>query len=288
MRQSEGSKCPLCGVGSSHFTQIEGVDYFECKACDFIFAAPELLDRVDAGEPIRRYDEDYWNQELEAARQRSYGSSLARVAEAILLCRIPVERFVDIGTGPGYLLDALSAYLPKNRARFFGVEKFPPPEGERSRHENYLCCDLGDVGMVFQCGTCVEVLEHLTPAMATGLARAMRAVSVPGALFLFNTGLTGYVKNEDPGYLDPFNRGHITCWSATAAARIFEPHGFVVHALPGRTWAFVVELPMGTVEQGNISDRIWSSPEENRGLLRDPQLGEVMYLLGRESVRAYD
>jgi hypothetical protein len=206
----------------------------------------------------------------------------------LLYCRIPVERFIDIGSGPGFLLDALSTYLPSHRARFYGVEKFPPQESERSRHENYLCADLTDVELKFECGVCIEVIEHLTPAMADSLAIAMNAVSKPGSLFLFNTGLTDYVRHEDPGYLDPYARGHITAWSVTAARRVFEKVGFVVHPLPGKTWAFVVEKPSPETDlRGEFRDRIWSALPANTALLSDPVMGNVMYLLGLESARAY-
>jgi hypothetical protein len=268
---------------------VDGVPYYECRACDFIFADPALLARVDAGEPIRRYDAEYWGNELASARERSYGSSLARVAETVLYCRIPVRRFIDIGSGPGYLLDALSCYLPSRREMFYGVEKFPPAENERTQHVNYLCADLRDVGMKFECGVCIEVIEHLTPSMAANLAVAMAAVSVPGSLYLFNTGLTEFVRMEDPGYLDPYGRGHITSWSVTAARKIFEKEGFAVHPIPGKTWAFLVErMPMpDEANDTPIGQRIWSAPKENQDLLRDPAMGEVMYILGRESARAY-
>lgn len=284
----KGALCPICSGTSKKYTVIEGVDYFECCGCDFIFADPELLSQIDAGQFVRNYDAEYWASELESARQRSYGSSLARVAEVLLYCRIPVNRFIDIGTGPGYLLDALSTYLPASRHRFYGVEKFPPGEEERTRHENYLPSDLSDVKMQFECGVCIEVIEHLTPIMAGQLARGMAAISVPGSLFLFNTGLTEYVRHEDPGYLDPHRRGHITAWSTKAAGRIFQKEGFAVHAVPGKTWAFLIErLPVPGSAPEPISGRIWSALKENRDLLTDPDMGEVMYILGRESARAY-
>lgn len=265
---------------------VDGVAYFECRSCDFIFADPELLKEVDAGNPPRRYNSDYWANEVASARERSFGSSLARSAEALLYCRIPVNRFVDIGTGPGYLLDALSTYLPSHRDRFYGVEKFPPSLEERSKHENYLCADLGDVGVKFECGVCIEVIEHLTPKMAENLASAIASVSVPGSLFLFNTGLTDYVRHENPGYLDPYGRGHITCWSTKSAAIVFEKYGFTVRPLRGKAWAFVIEwLP--AVADVALADRIWSAPPQNTALLSDPAMGDVMYILGRESARAY-
>lgn len=280
--------CALCSNRSKFFTTIDGVDYFECPVCDFIFADPALLARVDAGEPLRHYDGEYWDNELAAARQRSFGSSLARAAEAFLYCSIPVERFVDIGSGPGYLVDALSTYLPSSRHRFYGVEKYPPRPEERSTHENYLCADLQDLDIKFECGVCIEVLEHLTPAMAGELATAIAAVSVPGSLFLFNTGLTDYVRHEDAAYLDPYRRGHITCWSVTAARKVFEREGFAVHALPGKTWAFVVErTPAKIAPTDSIRDRIWSALDQNKAILSDPDMGNVMYVLGLESARAY-
>ena len=279
--------CPLCGGEAGLHGDVEGVDYFTCADCDFIFADPQLLARIDAGDAVREYDAEYWEAELASARERAWGSSLARAAEALLYCRVPVRNFLDVGTGPGYLLDALSTYLPSHRDRFHGVEKFPPAQEYRSVHPNYIAADLRDVDGTFECGTCIEVLEHLTPAMARVLADAMAKASAPGALFVFNTGLTEYVRKEDPGYLDPWRRGHITCWSVRAAARVFAPAGFVVHPLAGKTWAFAIERTGIDAPPGPLRDRIWSAPEENRRLLRDPRMGEVMYLLGLESARAY-
>jgi hypothetical protein len=280
--------CPLCEARAESHAEVERVAYFACRQCDFIFADPAMLERVDAGEPLREYDAAYWESELASARQRAWGSSLARAAEALLYCSIPVRNFLDIGTGPGYLLDALTTYLPSHRDRFHGVEKFPPPPTDRSTHPNYIVSDLRDVDATFECGTCIEVLEHLTPAMARALAQAMAKVSADGALFVVNTGLTEYVRKEDPGYLDPWRRGHITCWSVAAAAKVFAPAGFAVHPLGGKTWAFAVEkLPARDARPGPLRDRIWHAPEDNRRLLADPRMGEVMYLLGIESARAY-
>lgn len=280
--------CVLCGRLAGYYRDVDEVAYFECAGCDFIFADPALIVAMDAGNAPRNYDLDYWKAELESARQRAYGASLARVAEALLYCRVPVKHFIDIGTGPGYLLDALALHLPSHRDCFHGVELFPPDPQVRSKSANYYVADLADLGMQFECGVCIEVLEHLTPVMAKSLAASMWATSVEGSLYIFNTGLTSYVRSEDPGYLDPYMRGHVTCWSVTAARRIFEPAGFLVHEIPGKTWAFVVERPVpGLISAGTVVDRIWTALPANRELLCDPQMGEVMYLLGRESARAY-
>lgn len=284
---SEGD-CLLCHKPAAPFRVVDGVQYFECIGCDFIFADPSLIAAIDAGDSPREYDEDYWRSELESARDRSFGSSLARVGEALLYCSIPVQRFIDIGTGPGFLLDAVDRYLPGSSSQFYGVEKYPPEPEFRSKHANYICADLGDMGMTFECGVCVEVIEHLTPSMAMSLAASLRRAATPGSLFMFNTGLTDYVRHEDPAYLDPFHRGHITCWSVTAARKVFEAHGFSVLPLPGKSWAFVVEYPSDDPRQGvPLQDRIWSAPQANVDLLTDSSMGTVMHILARESARAY-
>jgi hypothetical protein len=201
---------------------------------------------------------------------------------------VPVRKFIDIGTGPGFLLDAVEHYLPASSSQFYGVEKFPPELEFRSNHPNYVCADLGDIGMTFECGICVEVIEHLTPAMARSLAGSLRKVATQGSLFMFNTGLTDYVRHEDPGYLDPFFRGHITCWSVTAAQKVFGVHGFRVLPLQGKSWAFVVEYPSDIPQQDvPLQDRIWNTPQANVDLLTDGSMGTVMHILARESARAY-
>lgn len=280
--------CPVChGADAPKFTEVDGVPYYNCRKCDCIFADPEVLRKIDSGVAIRQYDASYWQAELASARQRSYGPALARVAEACLYCRVPINRFVDIGTGPGYLLDALKYYLPSSTDRFFGVEAFPPPT-DCSSHPNYVVGRLGELPGFFEAGSCIEVIEHLTPAMADDLARQIAEKSAPGALFIFNTGLVEYVRAEDPGYLDPLGRGHIMSWSIQALQLIFEPHGLKVLPIPGKTWAFCVERGPASVDVPDaIVDRIWSAHAANVEILNDVQTGSLMYVLGLDTVRAY-
>ena len=235
--------CPLCAAGSELFRVVDTISYYECSACEFIFADPSLLDSIDSGKAARIYDSSYWEAELVSARDRAFGASLARAAEAILYTRPPISRFIDICSGPGYLLDALERHLPHATHRFFGVERYPPPLEFRTSHPNYCVGDLASLAPgKFQSGVCIEVLEHLTPKMARNLAGDLSGISDQDALYVFNTGLVPFVKKEDPDYLDPFHRGHITVWSVRAARHIFEPAGFSVLQIPGKTWAFAVQF----------------------------------------------
>jgi hypothetical protein len=246
------------------------------------------MKEIDDGRQICPYDAHYWEAELAAARARAFGSALARVAEAVLYCRIPIERFIDIGTGPGYLLDSLSWVMPSSRALFHGVELFPPEPAWRTRHENYTIGSLASFSRPFQCGTCIEVVEHLTPRMLSSMARELAQVSAPGACYIFNTGLTDYVRLEDAGYVDPLRRGHISIWSATALGTVFAPHSFRVHPIPGKSWAVLVEYKYDSAPGScAITDRIWTPCPENRKLLDDPETGSLMYVLGIDTARAY-
>ncbi len=281
--------CPLCGAEASNFYKADDISYFDCSTCDFIFADTALLGALDRGETRRKYDHSYWAMELPAARERSFGPSLVLVAEAILYSRRGIKSFLDIGSGPGYLLDALAVYLPNNSSLFYGIEMYPPSREYCSKHENYLVGDLKSLatrGFGFQAGVCVEVIEHLTPNMLKKLAADLAMISDDQSLYIFNTGLTSYVKNENITYLDPLQRGHICSWSVRAAATIFGPLGFTVMPIEGKTWAFAVEYHQSEICL-DIRDRIWTPKNENKSILHDPEMGSLLYCAGINAARAY-
>jgi hypothetical protein len=160
-----GQPCPVCQqFDVKPYKMIQGYAYFECNACRSLYIDPHVLDLIDAGECLVTYNDGYWNQELQAARDRSYGSSLARVAEALLYARRDVNVFLDVGSGPGYLLDACRTYMPASAHHFYGVEKFPPP-GVTTTSPNFIVGSAGDVKLTVDAGCCIEVIEHLTPRM---------------------------------------------------------------------------------------------------------------------------
>ena len=275
--------CVICCGQAELWKTIEGYEYSECSVCESISIDSASIALVDSGDFPRHYDPAYWAEENVAASGRSWGPSLARVAETILYCRRPIERFVDIGSGPGHLLDSLATYLPASCDRFFAVEKYPP--STHTTQPGYLIGDLADTKGVFDAGVCIEVVEHLTPKMFTRLIEALAQKSRPGSLYFFNTASPSYVKTLDPGYMDPLRRGHIISWGMPALRSLFEPHGFTVMEVQGKNFAFAVEFESS--DPMPLSDRIWYPVPENRALLNDPEMGEVMFILGLESARAY-
>jgi SAM-dependent methyltransferase len=253
-----------------------------------LFIDEEYLKEIDAGFNIVKYEEGYWREELESAWQRSYGPALARIAEAIYYCRIPIIRFLDIGTGPGYVLDAIAKLLPDNADIFYGVEKFPPETQFRTKSKNYIVGDLGDLTEKFDCGICMEVIEHLTPNMLTDIFKKLAKVSNPNALYIFNTGMPEYVLNEDMDYLDPTRRGHLVSYSLKAIDLLAGKFGFSTHEIPRNTWAFALEYS-GKSEPSPqaIGERIWTALEYNLNILTDKNMGSVLKVLGLETSRAY-
>lgn len=268
--ESVKAKCPVCVSGTSVFHErIDGYDYFHCEDCGSLHIDPATLAAIDAGESTRVYDESYWEEELKAARERASGESLVRAGEAILYARRPVGRFLDVGTGPGYLLDELARQFPTHRDIFHGVELFPPEV--HSVHVNYLVGDVGDLHGAFDAGVCIEVIEHLTPKMLERLVDGLRRISKPDSLWLFNTSLAERTLAEDPGYLDPLRRGHIVSYSVQGLRRIFEERGFTLQSIPGKNYAFLAEFrPSHTLDDFEV--RFRQPVSENRALLGESGL----------------
>jgi hypothetical protein len=274
--------CPVCEVGKSAFyASIDGYDYAQCGSCRSLHIATDVLVDIDNGISTRLYDEAYWSDELCSARMRARGESLTRVGEALLYCQRPVTRFLDVGTGPGYLLDELAKQYPGRPDLFHAVELFPP--AERTSHPNYVEGDVGMLKETYDAGVCIEVIEHLTPRMLGKLVDGLAKVSLPGSLWLFNTGMPDYVINEDHAYLDPLHRGHIVSYSLRGAAHVFEPRGFRVKALPGKSFAFVAEFQCAA-DAPDFGHRIYHPLPHNDALLRESGL---MYQAAFESARAY-
>lgn len=257
--------CPVCHSGrSALFTEVDGFAYYECSSCGSLHIDPGVLAEMDAGRhPLGGYADEYWEQERVATLERADGDSLCRAGEAILYCRRPVESFLDVGAGPGFLVQRLQALLDPEARIFHGVEKFPPAYAVEC--PNFHIGDVADLDGKFDAGVCIEVVEHLSPSMLRGLAGSLRRISRPGSLWLFNTGLPNYVKHEDPGYLDPLRRGHVVSYSIPALESIFAPLGLEVSPLPGKSYAFIVEFE--PAETPDFNERIYRPLPGNRALL---------------------
>ena len=280
--------CLACESGDCKpFDVVDSIDYFECVECESIFVDPAFLQ--DKRPNASHYDPSYWGNEIFASRERSFGTSINRVCEVFLYSRIPIKRFVDIGTGPGYLLEALSNLAPNYKDLFFGCELFPPPAPFRTQHENYTIGSLAQLPGKFSAGVCIEVIEHLTPEQLNDLIEQLATSAEDGAVFYFNSAQPSFVKNIDPGYLDPLIRGHIVSYSLKALEKMFAAHGFTLIELPGRDWCFLVEFNSESKNIGadGLLNRIWTALPENVSILKDNGFGPLLHTIGVESARCH-
>jgi SAM-dependent methyltransferase len=280
-------QCPICQHEASLLREVHTVAYFKCLKCGSFFAHPDFLAAVDAG-GVENYRDFYWEEEISAARERSFGAGVVRMAETLRMARRPVGRILDIGSGPGFLLDALAELVPSLAERVHGVELFPPPPHERSLSSNYHVGSIADLEGIFDAGVCIEVIEHLTPTILASLLRQLAAKSSPGALYFFNSAQPSFVETVDRNYLDPYRRGHLVAWSVAGARVIFERAGFNVIALPGRDWAFLAEFgPPRVVDLKTLVDWLWRPAPENIALVRNDRFGPLFETLGLECARCY-
>lgn len=283
-----GGVCDVCRQGRvSLFRTIAGVDYFACDACGSIVADRAGLRRGEQ-DISRKYDESYWQAELSAARERSFGSSLLRIAELFRMARRPLTRVLDVSAGDGSLLTALEVVLPELSEVFHGIEPFPPPEVYRTTHRNYRVGHVHDLDGAFDGGVCIEVIEHLFPDTLAEMIGALAAKSNPGAVYYFNSAQPSFVVERDNAYLDPFERGHVASYSVAGLRALFAGAGFTVQTLPGRDWAFLAEYgPFEVLTTDQMFTRLWYPVEANMAALRGCRLGPMMIAAGLESARCY-
>lgn len=275
--------CPVCSakIPADPFIEDDGYVFYNCCECGSIFIEPEVLNAMDRGEAPRAYDQAYWEDEESSARQRAESDALVRAGQAILYSRREIRRFLDVGAGAGYLLTELSRLYPGRSNMFHGVEMFPPEQ--HSRHPNYVVGSVRDLEGKFDGGVCIEVIEHLTPNMLDGLIEQLSKVSHSDALWLFNTGMPDYVRDEEPGYMNLKRRGHVVSYGISGLRRIFEPHGFRVSSLPGMSFAFIAEY-RASPELTIFSERFYRPLVHNKALLEEQGL---LYQAAFECSRSY-
>lgn len=135
-----------------------------------------------------------------------------RVAE-VLMAELDFENAIDIGSGQGFLVDALLAH----GIDVYGIELAPealayasPQAAERTSIGNVL---WSTAGKVFDLACCVEVAEHVAPEHSVRLVERVCDFTMKQVFF---TAASPY----QPGH------GHINCRPATDWIYFFSKRGF--------------------------------------------------------------
>ena len=57
------NQCAVCNSDDTKlFKTVSDVSYQECNSCEVIFVSTEVLARMDAGNGIVEYSENYWKE----------------------------------------------------------------------------------------------------------------------------------------------------------------------------------------------------------------------------------
>jgi hypothetical protein len=277
--------CPICL--SLHEIKIYSTlptgHFNECLNCDYMFFSSFNQKKTETSK-LEAYQDLYWLEEISAAKERAFGISIARASEVFILSSIPIKTFLDIGTGPGYFLDAVNKYLPDSSITFLGVEKFPPGSEFQTKNPGFRTGWLEQFkDESIDGGICIEVIEHLSATEVLQLFNLLYVKSSKGATYIFNTGLTDYVRKEDSDYLDPEIRGHISIWSIRALKILLADTGWTFSPIRNRTWCFMVEKEIEI--DVDLDTRIWRPLSKNIEALCGESNSKLLYLLGRDSLR---
>ena len=232
------------------------------------------------------YTEPYWNSEIKASIERAKSSSLERFLELLVLVPIPVLKFLDIGTGGGQLLEEITKIFGDS-IELHGIELYPPAEKFRTRHPGYVVGDLSE----FETGnfdviTSIEVLEHLDSIQAKFMFIQISRLLNIGGLALINSGNDKFVEMEDADYLDPVVRGHNQIYSMDSIEELIQDLPLKLLRRENSNWSFFLQKT-GSHEIESISLSLWNTHSYNKELLFKPFENEILFMLGRESLRTY-
>ena len=261
-----GINCPICGSRSAYELTKDGCDYFQCRACDFLFHRdPEL-------KQVRDYDQAYWESERSEALRREREDSFIRALELIFLSAIEVKNILDFGCGAGVTVSMLRDQLGLNAV---GVD----PYGEFEESSFLHRCSLKELHRKYPQGYfdaiySIEVFEHLESPKET-MAELSYLLKPRGKL-LINTGTREFLGKYDPdnSYIDPLGRGHISIYSLKSLCSLGRFFGLNAQFLGDRKYMVLLEPP-GTVES-------YPTPENLNTLAR---LGSWTPMLLREYIR---
>jgi cyclopropane fatty-acyl-phospholipid synthase-like methyltransferase len=234
------------------------------------------------------YDENYWESEANSALERARSGSLERFLELVVLSRIPIRSWLDMGTGGGQLLDEVNK-LFGDVFEQRGIELYPPGVQFRTKHEGFIIGEFEDLKNVeFDAITSIEVLEHLDPQEARKMFENIERLLTNGGIALINSGNDLYVEYEDLGYLDPIYRGHNYIYSLDSVQLLIKDLKLKLIRRSNSNWSFFLQKVDNFVPQlTSVKECLWTTHPFNRQLLYKVQNNDLLFLLGRESLRVY-
>ncbi|MAE95896.1 MAG: hypothetical protein CL910_14660 [Deltaproteobacteria bacterium] len=234
-KASDGSSCRLCAAGGAEpLFEKEGVPYFRCASCSFVFSVPEL--NPNFCDALDEYDPTY----LSYFGDMPEDEANSRYAFECMERHLPLAgvRLLDVGAGSGKWVRYLRARgvqaegVEPSTALFehflAGSPEFHPVDLERFA--------AAHPGRRFDVVTAFDVLEHLDDPGAF-LESAARLLSPGGWLFGATVDVDTWPCRLMGSRWHLYNRYHLAFWSRRTLARAASERGLLMRSMH-RPWRY--------------------------------------------------
>ncbi len=265
--------CPICGVASARPQwHLDGFTFSRCSGCGLLYQNPQ----PDHSELIQRYDEEYFDYEIEN-QEPFLQLNLLGLQDVGFFEDIQPNalsgsspRFVDVGCATGRLIHHLQALGWKEQ----GIEVCRPAAeyGRRERGVSIFTGTLEEARLAageYDVVHASHVIEHLQDP-GSFLDEAFRLLRPNGHLILITPNSDGFQAKLMRGRWRSAIADHMLLFSRRTLALLLKKHGFQVEK--SRTWGGIPQgMAPGPVKKG--ADR----------LAKALGWGDVMVLRARKS-----
>jgi len=251
--------CDLCGSDRSRLVMEKRgalcgrtFSIVRCVRCGLVYVSP----RIAADQIASLYDEAYhrgegFDRSIDDSSNDdnpAHNATIARVTATLgaALGDLRGARVLDVGSGPGTLLAALT----EAGAHAEGVELSARARASCARRGLSIVGDsLDDVRLPsagYDAVTATEVIEHVVSP--TAFLRRVRELLKPGGVFCYTTGNWHLVRRV-PGTPYVMPEGHLFYFTPNSMRKYFEKAGLdVAVGVVNRTWIGYRSLPRAVAD----------------------------------------
>ncbi|KPJ85076.1 hypothetical protein AMJ57_04385 [Parcubacteria bacterium SG8_24] len=291
-------RCPACGSESradcpvvtqeADRRQNRSYTAFRCGRCNLLFLEDYREDRSHL------YDDDYgtWGRSagdreglVATVKRATFRRQLQRLMEVAALPSADGRRLLDVGTGPGYLLEAASGLgfdvygvEPSGYAADRAAERFP------GRVHRGRLSEAGFGDDVFDVVSLTDVLEHVSEPV-TLAAEVSRVLKPGGVALIITPNAASWTRRLMGRYWFQYKYEHVMYWDAASLRHLLDRTGLRLLSVENnRKWfspayyrhylgKYSVFGPCGRIISGlcGVLPRSWQERH-----LANPFLGELL------------
>lgn len=191
--------CDICGGSSSFYSSVNEYNYYICKACDTVFLYPQ-----PSTHELNRYYDGPFIYPTGIENMTELKRKAHRITRKMIQYNPSGYRFLDIGSGYGYLLSELACY----DVAAMGIEpSFQLWQQSRTQglHILHTSLENWNTDLRFDFISLAHVIEHIAEP-ATFLKKAVATLKPGGILYIETPNIASYqfrAESKDYTYLTP-------------------------------------------------------------------------------------